>query len=70
MTTAPTHANLLPKEFIREKPIYPDENFVNFLQGESITLTINKFKKVEGKFTAVHICKTTITMELVKEAGT
>ena len=35
--------------------------FINILQGESITLVINKFKKVEGKFTAVHVFKTTIT---------
>ena len=69
-TTAPTHANLFPREFIREKPIYPDENFVNFLQRESVTPVINKFKKVDGKFTAVKVCKTAITTELTKEAST
>ena len=69
-TTAPIHPNLLPKEFVREKPIYPDENFINFLQGESITLVVNKFKKENRIFTAVKVCKTTITTELAKEAGT
>ena len=70
MTTAPTHANLLHREYVREKPIYPNENFINFLQGESITLAINKFKNINGKFTAAKVCKTTITMELTKEVGT
>ena len=25
------HWNLLPQDFIREKPVYPDENFVNYI---------------------------------------
>ena len=47
-TTAPTHANLLPKEYIREKPTYPNENFINYLQGESMAPSTNKFKKLGG----------------------
>ena len=69
MTTALTHANLLPKEYVREKPIYPDENFINYLQGESIAPPINKFKKLSGKFTAVSVNKTIIATELAREAG-
>ena len=69
-TTAPTHANLLPKEYVREKPIYADENFINYLQGESINSVTNLFRKEHGKFTAVKVCKTTITTELAKEVGT
>ena len=68
-TTTPTHANLLPKEYIRDKPIYANENFINYLQGENIAPSINKFKKLDGKFTAVHICKTNIATELAREAG-
>ena len=68
-TTAPTHANLLPKEYVREKPIYADENFINYLRGENIAPPINKFKKLDGKFTAVKVCKTTIATELAREAG-
>ena len=69
-TTTPTHANLLPKEYVREKPIYPDKNFINFLQGESIDPVTNKFRKEYGKFTTVRVCKTTIATELTKEVGT
>ena len=69
-TTAPTHANLLPKEYVREKPIYANENFINYLQGENIPPPVNKFKKLDGKFTAAKVCKTTIATELAKEAGT
>ena len=68
-TTAPTHANLLPKEYIREKPIYANKNFINYLQGESIAPPINKFRKMDGKFTAVSVNKTTIATELAREAG-
>ena len=68
-TTAPTHANLLPKEYLREKPIYADENFINYLQGENIAPPTNKFKTLDGKFTAVQVCKTTIATELAREAG-
>ena len=68
-TTAPTHANLLPKEYVREKPLYPDENFINYLHGENIAPPISKFKKLDGKFTAVSVNKTTITTELAREAG-
>ena len=69
MTTALTHANLLPKEYVWEKPIYADENFINYLQGESIGPPINRFKKLDGKFTAVSVNKTTIATELAREAG-
>ena len=68
-TTAPTHGNLLSKEYIREKPIYADENFINYLQGENTAPPINKFKKLDGKFTTVQVCKTTIATELAREAG-
>ena len=68
-STAPTHANLLPKEYVREKPTYTDENFINFLQGENLAPPINQFKKWDGKFTAVKVCKTTIATELAREAG-
>ena len=68
-TTTPTHANLLPKEYIREKPTYADENFINYLQGENIAPPINKFKKLGGKFTPVSVNKTTIATELAREAG-
>ena len=68
-TTTPTHPNLLPREFIREKPVCPDEIFIDLLQEEKITLVINKFRNVDGNFTAVKVCKTTITTELTKEAG-
>ena len=69
MTTAPTHANLLPKEYVREKPIYANESFINYLQGETIVPPINKFKKLNGKFTTVSVNKTTIATELAREAG-
>ena len=68
-TTAPTHANLLPKEYVREKPTYADENFINYLHGENTAPPINKFKKLDGKFTAVSVNKTTIATELTREAG-
>ena len=68
-TTALTHANLLPKEYDREKPIYANENFISYLQGENTTPPINKFKKLDGKFTTVQVCKTTIATELAREAG-
>ena len=58
-----------PVQYTREKPNYLDENFVNFLQGESTTQIANKFKKEGGKFTAVKVCNTTITTELTREAG-
>ena len=37
---------------------------------ERVTPVINKFRKVDGKFSAVKVCKTTIATELAKEAGT
>ena len=68
-TTAPTHANVLPKEYIREKPTYADENFIKYLQRENIAPPINKFRKMDGKFAAVQVCKTTIATELTREVG-
>ena len=52
-TTTPTHSELLPKEYIREKPIYANENFINHLQGENTAPPTNKFRKLDGRFTAV-----------------
>ena len=69
MTTTPTYANLLPQEYIREKPIYADENFINYLQGENMVPPTNKFRKLDGKFTVVQVHKTTIATELAREAG-
>ena len=68
-TTTLTHANLLPKEYIREKPTYANENFINYLHGENIAPPINKFKKLKGKFTTVSVNKTIIATELAREAG-
>ena len=49
--------------------MYPDENFINYLHGENIAPPINKFKKLNGKFTTVSVNKTTIATELAREAG-
>ena len=44
-TTAPTHANLLPKEYVREKPTYTNESFINYLHGENITPPITNLRR-------------------------
>ena len=49
--------------------MYPVENFINYLHGEKIAPPINKFKKLDGKFTAVSVNKTTIATELAREVG-
>ena len=61
----PTYHKFLPNEYTREKLEYPDEAFVNLIQGEQEFPVSNKFKK-KGKEFFPSIRKTTIAMELAK----
>ena len=63
------HWCLLPQDFIREKPAYPDENFINYIQGEKHDTT-PRFKKTNGKFKHVPIGKISITTELARDTKT
>ena len=62
-------ANLLPHDFIREKPSYPDENFINFIKGikGEKCYPIPKFRKTNRKFTPVPISKVSIATELARD---
>ena len=62
--TKPTHHELLPNEYEREMPEYPDENFIRMLRPEQ-QLSSPKFRK-KGKEFVPCIRKTTIATELVK----
>ena len=61
--TKPTYHEMLPYEYEREKPEYPDETFIKMIRGEGNL--IPKFKK-KGKEFIPSIRKTTIATELAK----
>ena len=47
----PTHPKLLLWEHKKEEPIYPDENFVNYVRGAQYVYTkgTNRFQMINGK---------------------
>ena len=63
--TRPTHENFLPYEHVREKPEYPDEAFINLIQGKQEFPTQNKFKKTKNGFVP-STRKTTIATKLAQ----
>ena len=63
--TKPTYHEFLLNKYEKEKPEYPDETFVNIIQGEQEFPTPNKFKK-KGQEFILSIQKMTIATELEK----
>ena len=65
----PTHPKLLPWEHEKEDPIYPDENFINYVRGVQYVYTkgINRFEMVNRKLWPLTIAKTSITSKLVQK---
>ena len=59
------HTNLLPQDFIREKPSYPNVNFVNYVRREKCDPT-PKFNKTNGKFNPES--KVSIATELTRDS--
>ena len=63
----PTYHEFFPYKYERKKPEYPDETFVNMIQGDQEFPVQNKFKK-KGKEFIPSIRKTTIATELAKSS--
>ena len=61
--TKPTYHEMLPYEYERETPEYPDETFIKMIRGEGNL--VPKFRKKGKEFTP-SIQKTTIATELAK----
>ena len=65
----PTHPELLPWEHEKEDPIYPDENFINYVRGAQYVYTkgTNWFEMVSGKLWPLCIAKTSIASKLAQK---
>ena len=65
----PTHLKLLPCKHEKEEPIYPDENFVNYVRGAQYVYTkgTNRFQMVNGKLRPLTIAKTSIANKLAQK---
>ena len=65
----PTHPELIPWEHEKEEPIYPDENFVNYIRGAQYVYTkgTNRFQMVNGKLKPLTVAKTSITSKLAQK---
>ena len=64
-----THPELLPYEHKKEDPIYPDENFVNYVRGAQYIYTrgTNQFEMINGKLWPMTISKTSISSRLAQK---
>ena len=62
----PTHPELLTWEHEKEDPIYPDENFINYVRGAQYVSTkgTNWFQMINGKLRPLIIAKTSIASKL------
>ena len=60
---------LLPWEHEKEEPIYPDENFVNYVRGAQYVYTkgTNRFQMINGKLRPLTIAKTSIANKLAQK---
>ena len=65
----PTHPELLPWEHEKEEPIYPDENFINYVRGAQYIYTkgTNRFQMINGKLRPLTVAKTSITNKLAQK---
>ena len=64
----PTHPKLLPWEYEKEEPIYPDENFMNYVRAQYVyTKGTNRFQMVNGKLRPLTIMKTSIASKLAQK---
>ena len=66
---SPTHPELLPWEHEKEEPIYPDENFVNYVRGAQYIYTkgTNRLQMINGKLRPLTVAKTSIASKLVQK---
>ena len=64
----PTHPELLPWEHEKEEPIYPDENFINYVRGAQYVYTkgTNRFQMINGRLRPLTIAKTSIASKLAQ----
>ena len=65
----PTHPELLPWEHKKEEPIYPDENFINYVRGAQYIYTkgTNRFQMINGKLRSLTVAKTSIASKLAQK---
>ena len=65
----PTHPKLPPWEHEKEEPIYPDENFVNYVRGAQYVYTkgTNRFQMIGGKLRPLTVAKTSIASKLAQK---
>ena len=65
----PTHPELLPWGHEKEEPIYPDENFVNYVRGAQYVYTkgTNRFQMIDGKLRPLTVAKTSIASKLAQK---
>ena len=65
----PTHPELLPWGHEKEEPIYPDENFVNYVRGVQYVYTkgTNRFQMIDGKLRTLTVAKTSIANKLAQK---
>ena len=67
----PTHLDLLPTDYEKEPPIFPDENFVDYVWGTTTghiyADRINRYKLIKGKLVPIVIAKTSIASKIAQK---
>lgn len=65
----PTHPELLPSELEKEPPIFPDENFINYVRGAQYVYTrgTNWFKMKNRRLVPLTIGKMSIASKLAQK---
>ena len=66
----PTHPDLLPTDYEKEPPFYPDENFHNYVRGvENVYMKeTRRYIKRNGKLIPMMVAKTSISGKLAQKA--
>ena len=66
----PTHPDLLPTDYKKEPPFYPDENFHNYVRGvENVYMKgTGRYIKRNGKLVPMMVAKTSISGKLAQKA--
>ena len=67
----PTYPDLLPTDYEKESPFYPDENFHNYVRGvENVHMKgTGRYIKRNGKLVPMVVAKTSISGKLAQKSG-
>ena len=67
----PTHPNLLPTDYEKEPPIFPDENFMDYIRrtttGHIYADGMNRYELIKGKLVPITITKTLIASKIAQK---